>query len=808
MQARFQSRKSALLGSLFLTLALIGVVFALSTNPTANHRSPNYDNVASAMSTFIQHEMQDKQLPAFSIALVNDQKIVWSHGFGYADPDKKTPATAETVYRIGSVSKLFTDIGVMQLVERGELDLDAPVSNYIPDFHPVNPFKTPITLRQLMSHRAGLLREPPVGNYFDPSDLSLAAMVHSLNDTTLIYPPETHTKYSNAGVAVVGYVIEKHSGQPFAPYLQHAVLDPMGLRHSAFAPDPRLIRNLSKAYMWSYDGKVFLAPTFELGMAPAGCMYSTVLDLGRFVSVLFNGGRGPNAQVLKPETLEQMWTPQFAKSGENASFGIGFYLSQLDGHRLVGHGGAIYGFATQLAALPQDKLGAVAVTTMDSSNGEVTHITEVALRMMLAAKQGKDLPDLPVTSRVPAERVRQLEGRYGSGASAVDLIEQNHELFLLPVAGGEEVRLRQLGNILIADGRMGYGLQVTPEENGIKIGDHLLERVREQKPSPIPDRWKGLIGEYGWDYDTLYIFEKDNKLTALIEWYDYAPLQESSANLFNFPHTGLYDAEQAVFTRDQQGNATQVRISGVVFKCRPLSPLKDGIFRVTPLKSVAELRREALADHPPAETGDFWKPDLVDVTSFDPTIKLDIRYATTNDFLGTPVYTEAKAFMQRPAAEALARVQRRLKHLGYGLLIHDAYRPWYVTKIFWDATPADKHVFVADPKEGSRHNRGCAVDLTLYDLTTGKPLEMTGVYDEMSERSYPFYPGGTSVQRAHRDLLRHVMEAEGFDVYPFEWWHFDFRDWHHYPILNLTFEQLSQQKLVSAVSRAATNGSQ
>jgi len=129
--------------------------------------------------------------------------------------------------------------------------------------------------------------------------------------------------------------------------------------------------------------------------------------------------------------------------------------------------------------------------------------------------------------------------------------------------------------------------------------------------------------------------------------------------------------------------------------------------------------------------------------------------------------------------------------MGYGLLIHDAYRPWYVTKIFWDATPQDKKLFVADPREGSRHNRGCAVDLTFYDLKTGTPVLMTGGYDEMSERSYAFYPGGTSLQRAHRAVLRNALEAEGFTVYQFEWWHFDYKDWRQYPILNLTFEQLS-----------------
>ena len=110
----------------------------------------------------------------------------------------------------------------------------------------------------------------------------------------------------------------------------------------------------------------------------------------------------------------------------------------------------------------------------------------------------------------------------------------------------------------------------------------------------------------------------------------------------------------------------------------------------------------------------------------------------------------------RPVAEL--RAQRDLMQQGYGLLIFDAYRPWYVTKIFWDATPPDKHEFVADPAEGSRHNRGCAVDLSLYDLKTGHEIEMTGGYDEMSERSYPDYAGGTAVQRAHRQVLRSAME--------------------------------------------------
>jgi zinc D-Ala-D-Ala dipeptidase len=218
----------------------------------------------------------------------------------------------------------------------------------------------------------------------------------------------------------------------------------------------------------------------------------------------------------------------------------------------------------------------------------------------------------------------------------------------------------------------------------------------------------------------------------------------------------------------------------------------DGIFRITPQRPVPELRAEALAAQPPVESDRFRGVDLVELTTLDPTIKLDIRYATANNFLSTPVYTQARAYLQRPAAAALARVHRSLSSQGYGLLIHDAYRPWWVTKVFWEATPPSLREFVADPAQGSRHNRGCAVDLTLYELRTGKAVSMPGVYDEMSPRSYPDYSGGTPVQRQHRDLLRRAMEQEGFTVYETEWWHFDFEDWRQYPIVNVDFERLQR----------------
>jgi D-alanyl-D-alanine dipeptidase len=197
-------------------------------------------------------------------------------------------------------------------------------------------------------------------------------------------------------------------------------------------------------------------------------------------------------------------------------------------------------------------------------------------------------------------------------------------------------------------------------------------------------------------------------------------------------------------------------------------------------------------DAPPKEGGPFRKPDLVEVVTLDPTLRLDVRYASARNEFGRPFYPEARVFLQRPAAEALSRVNRALKVKGYGLLVFDGYRPWRVTKQFWDLTPEDKKIFVADPKSGSRHNRGGAVDLTLYHLATGKEADMGGAYDEMSKRSYVTYEEGPKDALKRRDLLRTAMEKEGFFVYPWEWWHFDWKDWREYAVLDIPFSGIGK----------------
>jgi serine beta-lactamase-like protein LACTB len=774
-----------------LFLSAVAVSALAESAPCQQPADNRYAELAKSLEHLIGRELRMKRLGAVSIALVDDQKIVWSSGFGFADEKAKKPATAETVYRVGSVSKLFTDIAVMQMVEQGKLDLDAPVTRYVKDFKPGDPFGKPITLRQLMAHRAGLVREPPVGHYFDDTAPSLERTVASLNDTALVLAPESKIKYSNAGIAVVGLALERSAKQPFASCLTANVLAPLGMTRSGFEPSKELMENLARATMWTYHGREFPAPPFELGMAPAGCMYSTANDLARFLSMLFAEGKGANAQVVKPDTLLQMFKPQFADEKSTSGFGLGFMIGALDGKRRIGHGGAIYGFAAELAALPEPKLGVVVIAARDCANAVVTHIADAALRGMAAIREGKPLPKIDDFPAFNPEIAKKFAGRYRAGERTIDLIESAGRLWLLPGRGGFRTEVRMKGDELVTDDALDQGLRIIPQDGKLKIGATVFERAPSPLPDPPPEKWKGLIGEYGWDHNTLYILEKDGKLHALIEWFFLYPLTELSVNEYAFPDFGLYHDERLVFTRDESGRATQVVAANVLFKRRRLDG-ESGSFKIVPRRPIEDLKREALAATPPRETkGSFATPELVELISLDPTLKLDIRYASNNNFLSTPLYATAKAFLQKPAAEALVRVHRNLGEDGYGLLIFDGYRPWHVTKVFWDATPAVQRLFVADPDQGSRHNRGCAVDLTLFDKATGKPVEMVGVYDEMSDRSYPDYLGGTSRQRWHRDLLRKAMEAEGFKVYEAEWWHFDYRDWKKYPILNKTFEELA-----------------
>jgi D-alanyl-D-alanine dipeptidase len=181
---------------------------------------------------------------------------------------------------------------------------------------------------------------------------------------------------------------------------------------------------------------------------------------------------------------------------------------------------------------------------------------------------------------------------------------------------------------------------------------------------------------------------------------------------------------------------------------------------------------------------------LVEVTTLDPTIRLDVRYATANNILHRPLYPVVRVFLRAPAARAIADVERELAPMGLGLRIYDGYRPYRVTKQLWE--PLKNPDYVADPAKGSRHNRGAAVDLTLVDLRTGEEIAMPTGYDEMTPRAAQSFADLPPDVIANRAKLRDVMTRHGFDPLPSEWWHFDYRGWERFELMDVPLESLPQ----------------
>lgn len=331
-------------------------------------------------------------------------------------------------------------------------------------------------------------------------------------------------------------------------------------------------------------------------------------------------------------------------------------------------------------------------------------------------------------------------------------------------------------------------------EAGFSTSAGLIAPGLERIPAEPAGELAALIGEYGSRDRLLTVYEENGRLLADgIDW-NRVILRRLGPTRFAAESDGSRSTVVLAFQLDGQHRAEAVTVGNTRLPAADIGRDVVETIRAGVRADPDALREKALKETPPAEPPAKRVTDLVNLATLGSSIKFDIRYATSNNLMGFPLYEKPMAYLQRPAAEALRRVADSLAPLGYGLLVFDADRPWFVTKMFWDATPASSHMFVADPSEGSRHNRGCAVDLTLYDTTTGKEVEMTGRYDEMSPRSYADFIGGTSRQRWLRDLLRNAMGSQGFQVYPQEWWHFDYEDWQDYAIGNVTFQQLEATK--------------
>jgi CubicO group peptidase (beta-lactamase class C family) len=478
----------------------------------------DYESVKAYLASLIQYEMKKRDVTGLSIALVDDQNIAWAEGFGYADQAAKIPATSDTVYRAGSISKLFTATAAMQLAERGRLDLDAPLSAYLPQFGIKSRFAGTgaITPRTLMTHHSGLPRDLLQGMWVEDPE-PFTAVAQRMRDEYTAYPPNYVFSYSNLGFTLLGHVLEQAGGAQFAVQLERGLLQPLGMTGSSLSPLPDS-RWMAKAYRNGVE-----ANESPLRDVPAGGLNTSVRDLSRFLMMVFADGRSGAGRIVRPETLREMLRPQNDAVALDQGFqvGLGWMLSgmgdiDIQGAGLVAHhAGATLHYHAQLIVLPEHKLGVVVLSNSASAREAVNKIATESLKLALEAKAGIAQPRRPAKPDGASSLSRQDLDRYaGYYATAYGLArvmpsgsqlraEVSGKSFdLIPRPGGElGIRYRLFGIFPVEPEELAqYGLS----RAAVSGRELLLVGSRGQKlifgekiaPAPVADAWLRRTGEY------------------------------------------------------------------------------------------------------------------------------------------------------------------------------------------------------------------------------------------------------------------------------------------------------------------------
>ncbi len=545
------------------SLAAVAAILVLAAGLASAAAPTDDQSAAKQFSAAAAEELQRGILPGFSVAWIVDGKLVYSAGFGYADWKQGSPATDQTIYRAGSISKLFNAVAAVQLVEQGKLDLDAPVEAALPGFSIVVPFEDalPITIRQLLCHRSGMVREAPVGGYLDPSQPTIDETLASVAGCVLVNPPNTKTRYSNVGPTIVGKAVELHSGQAYGEYQRQYVLGPLGMKSSAWTMNEDLRPRLAKGRMRVArgDGEYYfdLAPEFELGTLPAGNLYTTAPDLARFAAFLMSDD--PASQLspplIHPASLEMMSTPQLIDDA--TGFGLGFYVGQYRDHKTLQHSGAVYGFTTLLVVIPEERIGVVVLSNCDIAMAPVRRLADRSLDLLLEAARGQSPPEPPKTVEVSTEQLAQLAGQYESTSYWADLRLEGQTL--VGSLSGQPIRLTPSAPLrFTADGRImqasAFNFEQTENGNAeaFTAAGQTFRRAECSAETPVPPAWQALLGKYGPEFIPLVISARHGHLYATVEnEYDYrlAPLDRVT---FKLP-PGMYADEQIVFQLDAAG---------------------------------------------------------------------------------------------------------------------------------------------------------------------------------------------------------------------------------------------------------------
>lgn len=353
--------------------ALLLTSIALVTH--ADGKLAERPEVADAITVFdnwVEQQLAHLGIPGLSIAFVYDQEIVWAKGYGYADVEKKIPAAPCTVYRIGSITKVFTSTAILQLRDQGKLRLDDPVSLHLPWFDVPDRFPDApeITVRQLLTHTSGLAREPDFPYWTDHVFPTREQLAEAVPRQDPVHAPETTSHYSNLGIALLGEIVTEVSGQPWADYVEKNILQPLGMRSSSAAPGKDLLDRLAVGYMRLLpDGTRNVFDYYDTGaIAPAASIVSTVEDLSLFASLQFRDDPAGDDQILKGSTLREMHRIHWLSGSFSGGRGLGFDVNHRDNRTFVGKTGSIGGNVNRLLMVPSEKIAVVVSLNADDGN--------------------------------------------------------------------------------------------------------------------------------------------------------------------------------------------------------------------------------------------------------------------------------------------------------------------------------------------------------------------------------------------------------------------------------------------------------
>jgi CubicO group peptidase (beta-lactamase class C family) len=354
-------------------------------------------------------QMERSDVAGATVLVMKDGKELLKKGYGFADVTKKTPVDPDTtMFRLASISKTFTWVSVMQLAEQGKLDVDADVNKYL-DFQIAPAFGKPITLRNLMTHTGGLEEETRDIIYVDPKKTTLLADFLKQNQPRRMFPPGQIPAYSNYGVGLAGYIVQRVSAEPFEQYVSEHIFQPLGMKHSAF--NEPMTAELAPFVSEGYRSSTEKPPLgFEVfNPAPAGGVSSSAADMGRYATALLNGGELDGRRILKAETRDLLWTPQFRASDSLPPICMGFYETWRNNLHFIGHGGDLIAFHSIFLMEPKEKL--VLFISYNSAGSAARERPE-----LLDAFADRYYPAYtpPAFQNAPVDQLKDIEGTYES----------------------------------------------------------------------------------------------------------------------------------------------------------------------------------------------------------------------------------------------------------------------------------------------------------------------------------------------------------------------------------------------------------